>query len=142
MRIRSVFKHSAQAIAEAGLISLLVVGLMAGTAVAGKGGSSASLAVVPLNSTDGMAHHGSQVTFNVTTSNAYPVVSLTCKQSGTVVYGASEPMYWPNIWDSTGVFTLSSIAWSAGAGDCTAALKGTSHGKVVTLATTTFHVEA
>lgn len=36
MRIRSVFSHSAQAIAEGALISLLVVGLMAGTAFAAK----------------------------------------------------------------------------------------------------------
>ena len=36
MRIRSVFSHSAQAIAEGALIALLVVGLMAGTAFAGK----------------------------------------------------------------------------------------------------------
>jgi hypothetical protein len=36
MRIRSVFSHSAQAVAEGALISVLVVGLMAGTAFAGK----------------------------------------------------------------------------------------------------------
>jgi hypothetical protein len=39
VRIRSVFSHSAQAIAEGALISLLVVGLMAGTAFAAKGGA-------------------------------------------------------------------------------------------------------
>jgi hypothetical protein len=37
VRIRSVFNHSAQAIAEGALISLLVVGLMAGSAFAGQG---------------------------------------------------------------------------------------------------------
>ena len=57
MRIRSVFSHSAQAIAEGALISLLVVGLMAGTAFAARGGggkpggggttSSATVAVNP-----------------------------------------------------------------------------------------------
>jgi hypothetical protein len=141
MRIRSVFSHSAQVIAEGALISLLVVGLMAGTAFAGRsGGGTINLAMV--DAADTVANQGDQVTFNITTSNAYPVASVTCKQGGNVVYGASEPMYWPNIWDSTGVFTLSSIAWSGGAADCTAALKGTSHGKVVTLATTTFHVES
>ena len=36
MRIKSIFTHSAQAIAEGALISLLVVGLIAGTAFAGK----------------------------------------------------------------------------------------------------------
>jgi hypothetical protein len=38
MRIRSVLKHSAQAIAEGSLIALLVVGLMAGSVFAAKGG--------------------------------------------------------------------------------------------------------
>jgi hypothetical protein len=37
VRIRSVFSHSAQVIAEGALISVLVVGLTAGTAFAGKG---------------------------------------------------------------------------------------------------------
>ena len=41
MRIKSIFTHSAQAIAEGALISLLVVGLMAGTAFAAKGGGAA-----------------------------------------------------------------------------------------------------
>ena len=36
MRIGSVLKHSAQALAEGVLISLLVVGLLAGSAIAGK----------------------------------------------------------------------------------------------------------
>jgi len=38
VRIRSVFSHSVQAVVEGALISLLVVGLMAGTAFAAKGG--------------------------------------------------------------------------------------------------------
>jgi hypothetical protein len=39
MRIRSVLKHSAQALAEGALISILVVGLIAGSAFAGRGGA-------------------------------------------------------------------------------------------------------
>ena len=38
MRIRSVLSHSAQVVVEGALISLLVVGLMAGTAFAARGG--------------------------------------------------------------------------------------------------------
>ena len=38
MRIRSVLKHSTQAVLEGALIASLVVGLMAGTALAGKPG--------------------------------------------------------------------------------------------------------
>ncbi|MBA2381076.1 MAG: hypothetical protein H0V73_03110, partial [Chloroflexi bacterium] len=40
MRIRSVLSHSTQALAEGALISLLVVGLMAGSALAAKPTSS------------------------------------------------------------------------------------------------------
>jgi len=42
MRIKSIFTHSAQAIAEGALISLLVVGLIAGTAFAAKPAAAAS----------------------------------------------------------------------------------------------------
>jgi hypothetical protein len=38
MRIRSVLNHSVQAVLEGALIAMLVVGLMAGTALAGKSG--------------------------------------------------------------------------------------------------------
>ena len=138
MRIRRITTHSFQALAEASLIAMLVVGLMAGTAFAARGGSS-SLSLVVLDA-DGVANHGNAVTFAITTSNSYPVASVTCSQGGAVVYGASGPMYQPNIWDFDGTFTLSSLAWSTGAADCTAVLKGTSHGKVVTLGSTTFHV--
>jgi len=42
MRLRSIFSHSVQAIAEGALISLLVVGLIAGTAFAAKPASNGS----------------------------------------------------------------------------------------------------
>ena len=48
MRIRTISKHTAQALAEGGLIALLVVGAMAGTAFAGKptaGGTSSGVRV-------------------------------------------------------------------------------------------------
>jgi hypothetical protein len=145
VRIRHITTHSLQALAEASLIALLIVGLMTGTAFAAKGGGkpagSSSISLVVLDA-DGVASHGGLVTFAVTTSDPYPVASVTCSQSGTVVYGASLPMYQPNIWDSDGTFILSSMAWSSGAADCTALLKGTSRGKVVTLASTTFYVSA
>ena len=48
MRIRSVLSHSGQAVLEGALISMLVVGLMAGTAFAGK----------PTGGTGGGKHHG------------------------------------------------------------------------------------
>src|SRR6476620_9756744 len=99
MRIRSVLKHSTMAVLEGALVASLVVGLMAGTALAGKGGgggkpsgggsSNMSVRLVTDNDGNGLANWGDQVTFNNTTSNAYPVASVTCSQGGSVVYGAS-----------------------------------------------------
>jgi hypothetical protein len=93
-----------------------------------------------LDSTDGYAHYGQRVTFAVTTTNPYPVVSVSCSQNGVVVYGDSHPMYQPNPWNDPGIFTLSSLSWTSGAADCTALLKATARNRIVTLASTSFHV--
>jgi hypothetical protein len=139
---RSAATRFIRTITMAGLLALLIAGLASGTTLAARGGGSTSNSVtmVALDSTDGLAYYGRRVTFKVVTSNPYPVVSLTCSQNGTVVYGDSHPMYQPNPWDDQGIFTLASPSWTGGAADCTALLKGTSHGKVVTLASTAFHV--
>lgn len=142
-RLRAIASHTALAVAEAGLVALLAVGLIAGTTFAAKGGASAggTSTAIKMVALDGWANHGDQITFTVTTSNPYPVASLSCSQGGTVVYGDSRPMYTPNIWNDPGIFTLSSIAWASGAADCHADLKGTSHGKIVILGSTNFHVD-
>jgi len=140
-RFRSAVSHLVLALAEAGLIALLVVGLAAGTAFAARGGGSgSSLTMVPLSSTDGTAHYGQRITFKVVTTNQYPVVSVTCSQNGTMVFGDSHPIYWPNAWADPGICTLAPPAWTGGAADCRADLKASSRNKIVTLASTTFHV--
>jgi hypothetical protein len=52
MRIRSVFTHSTQAVLEGALIATMVVGLMAGTAFAGKptGGAASATLLTDCNS--------------------------------------------------------------------------------------------
>ncbi len=151
MRIRSVLNHSVQAIAESSLIALLIVGLMAGTALAANGGgkpgsgggTSISVQTVTDQNANGSPDWGDRVHFTLTTSNTRPVVSLTCTQGGSVVYGDSRPYYWPNIRDDDGVFTLSSQSWTSGAAECRAAVQGTSkNGRVVTLGSLTFQVGA
>jgi hypothetical protein len=112
-----------------------------GTQSGSTGGSS--LHLVLLNSTDGLPHWGQKVTFSFTTSYATPTASLTCYQNGALVASGSHPMYSPNIWDDPGIFTLSSLAWSSGAADCTATLNGQGKGgKPTTLASLSFHVYA
>ena len=50
-------------------------------------GSTSSLSLVLLDSTDGLAHYGQRVTFNVaTTATTEPFLDLACYQNDTLVY--------------------------------------------------------
>ena len=147
MTFRPVFGHTARTLAKSGLVAALAVGVIAGPAFAAKGGgttSSSSLAVrmVADANGNGAPNWGDRITFTFSTTNAYPIISLTCSKNGSVVYGDSRPMYWPNAWDDPGIFTLKSAAWSGGAASCTAYLKGTSKGRTVTLGSISFSVGA
>src|SRR5439155_15247620 len=101
VRIRSVLSHSAQALAEGALISLLVVGLLAGSAFAARGGNTASgggggkhgggstggsgtISLVMVNDTnrDGSPNYGESATFNVSATVTYPWVHVNCTQNG------------------------------------------------------------
>jgi hypothetical protein len=152
VRIRSVFSHSAQAIAEGALISLLVVGLMAGTAFAGKpavgtgghkGGGGAtgtgSFSLV-VNSPDGLPHYNQNYTFKVTSTATYPFVRDDCYQNGTLVYSQYEGFYSGWLWGTD--FIWWSSAWTGGAADCTATLYSTDStmSTKTTLATMSIHV--
>jgi hypothetical protein len=98
---------------------------------------SGTISLVLLNSTDGGAHWGQWVTFNVaTTSTTEPWVGLKCSQNGAVV---SET--WHNFFDTTSSrdFGLYSPVWTGGSADCTATL---TNPQWAPLASTTFHVSA
>ena len=126
-----------------------VVAIVAGPATAGgrgggKGkpsGGSSSLSLVLLNSTDGLAHQGQDVTFDVsTTATDRPFVSLNCDQDGVWVYSASAGFFPDYPWSTA--FTLSND-WFTSAGDCSARLYMTKDGsRSTTLATLDFHVYA
>lgn len=127
MRISSVLSHSVQALAEGALIALLVVGLIAGVAVAGRGGKnssgggSISLAMVSDANGNGSPNWADTVTFKVsTTATTRPHVRLQCSQSGSVVYTAQAGMYDGYLWPWLQNMTLSSSSWTGGAADCTA----------------------
>jgi len=111
----------------------------------GHGGPAptASLTLVLVNSTDGLAHYGQQVTFNVSTNaTTQPNVSVDCYQNGALVYGAVAGFYAGYPWPWTQVFTLSSPSWTGGAASCTAALYYFSGKKTVTLTTLNVPVSA
>ena len=148
MRVRSVLSHSAQALAEGALISVLVIGLIAGTALAGKptgsgggkaaGGGNLALVMVTDANGNGLPNWGDQVTFNVsTTATDRPTVRLHCYQDGNLVYTFSAGFFAAYPW--TTVYGLSSQSWTGGAADCTASLiYSRSSGRIVTLATLDF----
>ena len=134
--------HTLMALAEASLIALLVVGLIAGTAFAAKGGKGdggSTLALVVLDE-DGVANYGDQVTFHAsTTATDRPFVSLKCYQ-GSLVYSGSAGLFDAYMWSKT--FTLRSSYWTGGAANCDARLYvARSNGRTTTLATMSFVVE-
>jgi hypothetical protein len=154
MRIRSVLSHSGQAVLEGALIAMLVVGLMAGTAFAGKpaagtgghgkpgGGSTGgtgTIAVVIATdaNSNGTPNYADVVTFNIsTTATTQPWVNLVCSQNGVIVAEG-----WNGYFDAsiTGRnFGLYSPKWTGGAADCTAYLTTPTWSR---LGSTSFHVD-
>lgn len=124
--------------------ALAVLSLTAAApALAGKGGkpqgggASATISLVLLESTDGLAHWGQRVTFSVTTSEPQPRVNLRCYQGGKLVGQSTEGFFAGALDDQ--IFGLYSPQWTEGAADCTADVK-TPAGSVI--GSTSFHVYA
>jgi len=153
VRIRSVFTHSAQVIAEGALLSLLVVGLMAGTTFAAKGGGHAgtttgggTITLAPLVkdlNANGVANRGDTVTFNVsTTATDEPFVNLQCFQNGVRVLNGTAGFF---AWAMNAPyydFDLNTGTWPSGtAADCTAYLEKSTTKGWSRLASTSFHVD-
>ena len=148
MRIKSLINHSAQAVAEGALVALIVVGLVAGTALAGKGGGGGkpsgggggSVALVMLSDRggDGGPNWGDAVTFTVsTTATTRPFVHLSCYQGEALVYTFQAGFFDSYPWSTT--YSLGSQSWTGGAANCTAVLQYVaSSGKTVKLSTLSF----
>ena len=141
--------HTLMALAEAGLIAILVVGLIAGTAFAGRGGGgkpgggsggSGTLTMQPMDGAT-QAHFGARVTFSITqTATPYPYVHLMCYQGGSMVAEGRQGFFSTAIGNEW--FTLGPTDyWTGGAADCTARLeKYSSRGTWSVLGSTSFTV--
>jgi hypothetical protein len=107
----------------------------------GSSGSLSTLMVVDQNG-NGAPNWNDQITFAVsTTATSSPWVRLNCYQSGVWVSTSTAGFFAAYAWAPN--FTLSSGAWTSGAGDCTATLyMVTSNGRSKTLNTLSFHVDA
>jgi hypothetical protein len=137
-------------IAHAARIGALVLALAivpAAFAAKGGGGShhggggtsgTSSISLVLLNSTDGLAHYGQSVTFNVSsTATTQPWVNLKCWQNGVLVGEGWNGFFEGSITGRN--FTLAAPSWTGGAADCTAYL---TNPQWTVLTSTSFHVYA
>ena len=95
-----LFGKSVAIIALIFSFAFLVLGSTEAFAAAHNGGGghksvpTGNLSLVLLNSNDGLAHWGNQVTFTAsTTATTEPHVSLKCSQNGVVVYAAQSGHY-------------------------------------------------
>lgn len=136
MRIRSVLNHTGQVVAEGALIALLVVGLVAGTALAGKGGTGKP---APTGGTLTVLDGTYGSTTVASAGSAYVWVHAKCSQAGTLVYEQ-----WVKT-DASGRGTLTlgpTPMWNSGAADCWAESGTWTNSRWRQAATTTFRVAA
>ena len=148
--MRRLFGASAEAL----IIVILVFGLLAVPVLAAKGGNggggkpgggdsggTGTISLVLMDSTDGVAHYGQRVTFDVaTTATDSPYVQLQCNNAGTLVLEAYQgffPTAMGNQWFHLGPTTL----WQGGEADCTANLVKYTRKGWQQLGSTAFHVE-
>jgi hypothetical protein len=144
------------AAAEASLITLLIFGLIASTALAARGGNGGkgpgkpgggsgtiSLVMVSDANANGAPNYADTITFNVSTdATNEPYVSVSCSQGGSVVYGGSAGFFDGYPWPWNQNFALYSSYWTGGAADCAAELYLHDGRQFKTLATMAFHVDA
>jgi len=118
---------------EAGLITLLMFGLIAGTALAAKGGNgnggngggkrtASAISLVVLDGADAVANNGERVAFDVsTTATDRPFVGLRCWQGSDFVLDGYTGYFADYMFDPW--LTLGGMYWDdAVAADCTARL--------------------
>ena len=134
------------AVAALVLVPASLAGKGGGGGKPGGGGTTTgggTLNLVLLNSTDGQAHYGQQVTFEVsTTATTQPSVRLECFQGGTLVYTSSAGFYPEYPWPWARTFTLGSGAWTGGAANCTATMYSFNGRRYSDLKTLSFGVAA
>jgi hypothetical protein len=133
MRIRSVLKHSAQALAEGALISILVVGVIAGTAVAARGGGkpSATVAHGACAAAVSPVARGTQYTILGTGFKPGEMITLWVADSH-----GTQALFPPV--DAAGTFSASS--WASWGGTSTATVYNNGGRKMVWLTSCSFEV--
>ena len=134
--MRTLTSRLAGAAVEGALISLLILALVAVPALAARGGGNGgggkpsggdsgggTINMVPMDSTDGLAHYGQRVTFDMyTTATDSPFVHVRCSQSGTLVFEDTQG-YFPSALGDQWFVLGPTPLWQGGAADCTGTLE-------------------
>jgi hypothetical protein len=109
----------------------------------GGGDTTGSFSLVLHDSnSNGVPNFGESVTFNVTSTAAYPMVTLTCYQDRSVGWVTNQTVGFYPGWVWSQDFPLSSWKWTSGAADCDAVLYYQTRKGNQTLDAMTFHVDA
>jgi hypothetical protein len=109
-RLRASTSHVALALAEAGLIAMLAVGLIAGTAFAAKGGHSGNS-----TSSSFIVNDGAFAATTLAHGGTGTWAHAKCYQDGTLVY----EQYLRYATDGTATLTLGPTPmWASGAASC------------------------
>jgi len=107
------------------------------------GGVTGSFSLVTHDSNaNGVPNYGESVTFNVTSTASYPMVTLTCYQDRSAGWVTNQTVGFYPGWVWSQDFPLSSWKWPGGAADCDAVLYYQTRKGNQTLDATTFHVDA
>jgi len=116
-RLRALLSNTALALGQAGLLALIVVALIASTALAAKGasqggsGSSLSLAMYTDANGNGQPNYMDDITFDLSTSStAQLTVGVRCWQGSDFVFD-SYVGYFEGAWFNP-YFTLGSTYWA------------------------------
>ena len=127
----------------AAILAVLSVGAPSALAARKPAANDSVLLLKVVSGPDLAPSWGDDVTFEVKTSaTPEPHVELICRQSGTVVYGATAGFFDGYAWPWTKVMNLRSQQWSGGGADCTARLYYFDGRRQTTLRTETFRAEA
>lgn len=144
--VKRFTSHTLMALAEASLIALLVVGLIAGTALAGRGGGKPSGGGSYSVTVDqsGPYTFGQAITVSTNTpmypNNTGPWIDLMCYQGSTKVLGTTHAGF-PDGWYYGDPFWLGPTGmWDGGDADCTVVVSHQARNKFVTDATVSFSV--
>jgi hypothetical protein len=142
--MHKILRHSAGAILEGGLIAVIAIGLVAGSALAAKptaggstGGSkhggggtttgSISVVMVTDNDHNGAANWNDQVTYDVSKVGVQnPFITTTCTQNGSNVLTTYAGYYPGYIWSGAQTISLSTELWTSGSASCKAVVQNTS----------------